>query len=65
MVITSPETVAIDKFELVYVKPPVLFEVGGGTIKAASPNVFVSAEKPDITLVVGFTVNVAVIVPDE
>jgi hypothetical protein len=46
MVTVVPETVATAVFELVYVNAPVLVDVGATNEKAASPNVFVSAENP-------------------
>ena len=42
-----------------------LFVVGGVTVKASFPNVFVIAEKLVRTVVTGFTVIVAVIVQDK
>ena len=64
MVTVVPETVATAVFELVYVKAPVLLDVGATKLKAAFPNVFVIAEKLVIVGVALFTVRVVVIVPD-
>jgi hypothetical protein len=65
MVTVVPETVATAVFELVYVINPALLVVGATNVKAVSPNVFVIAEKPDRTVVAGFTVRVAVVEPDK
>jgi hypothetical protein len=61
IVIVLPAIVATAVFELVYVKAPVLFEVGAVIVKAASPIFFKGIEK---LVIVGFglvTVNTAVI----
>ena len=41
-----------------------LLELGGTSENDASPNVFAATEKPVRTVVIGFTVKLAVIVPD-
>ena len=64
MVTVLPAIVATAVFELVYVKAPLLLDVGATKLKAAFPNVFVIAEKLDRTGVALFTVRVAVVVPD-
>ena len=64
MVTVLPAIVATAVFELVYVKAPVLLDVGATKLKAAFPNVFVIAEKLVIVGVALFTVRVVVIVPD-
>ena len=58
-----PETVATSVFELVYVNPPVLLDVGWVNVNTPSPNVLVATEK---LVIVGicFTCKVVVIVPD-
>jgi hypothetical protein len=52
MVTVVPEIVATAVFELVYVINPALLVVGATNEKAAFPNVFVSAENPDKTVVI-------------
>ena len=58
-----PEIVATAVLELAYVKAPVLLDVGSVMVKGASPNAFAGTKKLVIVGVVGFTTNVAVIVP--
>ena len=65
MLILLSAIVATNRFELVYVIKPLLFELGGVILKATSPNVFVIAEKLVRSGVAGFTVRVAVIVSAE
>ena len=55
MVIVFPETVAIEVSELVYVKTPVLFELGSINENDASPYVFVGKEK---LVMVGVTIDI-------
>ena len=64
MVTVLPAIVATAVFELVYVKAPLLLDVGATKLKAAFPNVFVIAEKLVIVGIALFTVRVVVIVPD-
>ena len=45
MVTTFSSIVATEKSELVYVKVPSLFELGGANVKVAVPIVFVGIEK--------------------
>jgi hypothetical protein len=61
---TFPATVATAVFELVYVKAPVLLEVGATNSNAASPNVFVGIEKL-VIVGISLTVRVVVAVPDK
>ena len=65
MVTTFPAIVATDMSELVYVIKPLLLVVGALILNCMFPNVFVIAEKLVRTVVTGFTVIVAVIVPDK
>ena len=59
-----PSMVATAPFELVYVKAPSLLVVGGTKLKAALPSALDSTEKLVKMVVIGFTVKLAVIVPD-
>ena len=47
IVTTSPSTVATAGLELVYVKTPSPFVVGGTRAKASSPIIFVGTENSD------------------
>jgi hypothetical protein len=58
MVIVFPETVATAVSELVYVKTPVLFELGSINENDASPYVFVGKEK---LVMVGVTIDIWVL----
>jgi hypothetical protein len=62
MVIVVPAMVATAVFELVYVYPPVLLEVGGVIVNAEFPIIFVGTEKLVRTGVPLFTVRVEVVV---
>ena len=63
MVTMFPSMVATDNLELVYVNALSLLVVGGSNAKGAFPTAFDGAEKLDRTVVIRFTVKVAVIVP--
>ena len=63
MVTMFPTIVATAVLELVYVNKPSPLVVGVIKLKDASPTVFVMATKLDRTVVILFTVRIAVIVP--
>jgi len=62
IVIVSPATVATAVLELAYVNVPMLIDVGGTNVNAASPTVFVGIEKLDKSETPLPTVSVPVIV---
>ena len=64
IVTTSPATVAINKFQLAYVKLPELLDVGGTKVKFASPTVFAGITKLLRTVLINFTWNKVLIVAD-
>ena len=55
MVTVLPATVATSKFELVYVKAPVLLDVGGSRVNGADPIVVAGMEKSVRTVVIKLT----------
>lgn len=61
MVTVEPAIVATSAFELVYVKAPVLLEVGATSTNGASPGTFAGTEKFERMVVIKFTWNGAVI----
>lgn len=65
MVTLGPLIVATAVFELVYVKAPLLVEVGALRANAELPTALDATEKLLSVGVILFTTNSAVIVPDE
>ena len=59
-----PDTVATDSSLLVYVKAPLLLEVGADSGNGASPKFFAGTVKLLIVCVIGLTTREAVVVAD-